>query len=224
LDNPSYGLTEAVGLTIKDPREVAPAGSSGKIDSEFWDVKIFDDEDKEAATGTSGEIVCRPKAPNVMMNGYWGRPDATLEVFRHLWFHTGDVGRLDKDGYLYFVDRKKDYLRRRGENISSYEIEETLAEHPDVVVSAAHAVPSELGEDDLKITVVIRPDSSLTEEDLAKWCVNRLPYFAMPRYIEFRDDLPRSELGRVQKYRLRDEGVTEQTWDLSKSSVEVPRR
>ena len=128
---------------------------------------------------------------------------------RNLWFHSGDIGRIDDDGYLFFVDRKADYLRRRGENISSFEVETILVKHAAIADVVVHAVPSEITEDDLKITAVLVTDASVTEEELFRWCVDELPYFALPRYIEFRDELPRSPVGRVLKRELRDEGVTD---------------
>jgi crotonobetaine/carnitine-CoA ligase len=159
-----------------------------------------------------------------MFEGYWGNHEATVKASRNLWFHTGDIGHIDDDDYLYFVDRKADYLRRRGENISSFEVEKIIMKHDAIVDVVVHAVPSELTEDDLKITATLGTDATLTEEELFLWCVDELPYFALPRYIEFRADLPRSPVGRVLKRVLRDEGVTAATWDLTKSDVTYERR
>ena len=125
------------------------------INDEYFDVRIFDDDDDELPRGTDGEIVLRPKRPHTMFEGYWGRPDATVETSRNWWYHTGDIGRIDDDGYLYFVDRKADYLRRRGENISSFEVERIVVQHPALADVAVHAVPSQLTEDDLKITATV---------------------------------------------------------------------
>jgi crotonobetaine/carnitine-CoA ligase len=148
-----------------------------------------------------------------MFEGYWGQPEATLAASRNWWFHTGDLGRIDDDGYLWFVDRKADYLRRRGENISSYEVERILMRHDALADVAVHAVPSALGEDDLKLTATSRAGASVTEAELHAWCVEELPRFAVPRYVELRDELPRSPVGRVLKRQLREEGVTATTWD-----------
>jgi crotonobetaine/carnitine-CoA ligase len=147
-----------------------------------------------------------------------------VEASRNWWFHTGDIGRVDDDGYLYFVDRKADYLRRRGENISSYEVESILMGHGGLADVVVHAVPSEMTEDDLKITAVRKEGEDLTEEDLFRWAIDQLPYFALPRYIEFRDELPRSPVGRVLKRELRDEGATPTTWDVEASDVTYERR
>ncbi|MGB8391711.1 AMP-binding enzyme [Mycobacterium sp.] len=141
-----------------------------------------------------------------MFEGYWRRPEATLSVLRKLWFHTGDIGRFDADAWFWFVDRKKDYLRRRGENISSYELERTFRKHPDIADVAVHAVPSDLTEDDVKVTAVRRDGAELTEEQLWRGCLDKLPYFAVPRYTEFRTELPRNVTGKVLKHQLRDEG------------------
>jgi crotonobetaine/carnitine-CoA ligase len=168
--------------------------------------------------------VGRPKKANVMFDGYWGRPEATLELFRNLWFHTGDYGKIDTDGYLYFVDRKADYMRRRGENVSSYELEAVFAKHPAIADIAVHAVPSPQLEDDIKVTAVLREGATATPEEIYRWCLDQIPYFALPRYIEIRDDLPRSPLGKILKRELRDEGVTATTWDADTSGIKVEKR
>ena len=148
----------------------------------------------------------RPKRAHVMFEGYWGRPEATVETSRNWWYHTGDVGRIDDDGYLYFVDRKADYLRRRGENIASFEVESILMAHGALADVAVHAVASDMTEDDLKITATVADGASITEEELFRWSIDQLPYFALPRYIEFRPELPRSPVGRVLKRELRTGG------------------
>ena len=159
-----------------------------------------------------------------MFGGYWGRPEATVETSRNWWYHTGDIGRIDEDGYLFFVDRKADYLRRRGENISSFEVERIFMGHGALADVAVHAVPSELTEDDLKVTATLEAGATLTEEELFRWAIDELPYFALPRYIEFRAELPRSPVGRVLKRELRDEGVTDATWDVEASAVTYEKR
>ena len=159
-----------------------------------------------------------------MFAGYWRRPEATVDVLRNLWFHTGDLGRLDDEGFLYFVDRKKDYLRRRGENISSFELERIFHGHPSIADLAVHSVPSDVSEDEVKVTAVLVEGETITEEELCRWAVERVPYFAVPRYIEFRHDLPRNPVGRVLKYQLRDEGVTATTWDREQAGFTFERR
>lgn len=221
--NSVFGLTEASFIT-SNPRGLgAPLGASGRRNDDF-DVRIVDDDDVEVPNGQAGEIIVRPRKPHVMFEGYWRRPEATVAVLRNLWFHTGDIGRFDSDGWFWFVDRKKDYLRRRGENISSYELERTFRTHPDIADVAVHAVPSDLTEDDVKVTAVRRDGAGLTEDQLCRWCLDKLPYFAVPRYIEFRAELPRNATGKVLKHRLRDEGVTTGTWDITGSGIEVVKR
>ena len=220
-----YGLTEASLISMLPAGETNQVGAAGKPNAHEFQVQIVDDDDVPVAVGETGEIVCRPNGPNLMFSGYWNRPEATVDVLRNLWFHTGDLGRLDGDGFLYFVDRKQDYLRRRGENISSFEMERTLIAHEAVADVAVHAVASEQGEDDVKVTAVLVGDSaSVTEEALCRWCAERVPYFAIPRYVEFRTDLPRNPVGRVLKYQLRDEGVTPATWDREAAGVTFDRR
>jgi carnitine-CoA ligase len=159
-----------------------------------------------------------------MFEGYWGRPEATVATSRNWWYHTGDIGRIDEDGYLYFVDRKADYLRRRGENISSFEVERILMCHPALADVAVHAVPSQLTEDDLKVTATPKEEATVTEEELFRWCIDELPYFALPRFIELRAELPRSPVGRVLKRELRDESPTDAWWDAESSGITYDRR
>jgi carnitine-CoA ligase len=220
-----YGLTEAAVVTSLKPGEAAHAApnSSGKR-NDCFDVRIVDDDDRELPPGQAGEIIVRPLKPNVMFNGYWRRPEATVAVMRNVWFHSGDIGKFDDEGYFYFVDRKKDYLRRRGENISSFEMETTFSSHPDIEDVAVHAVFSDMGEDDVKVTAVLRSGATLTEEELCRWSLDEVPYYAVPRFIEFRDELPKNPQGRVLKYQLRDEGRTTKTWDRDDSDIDIKKR
>ncbi|MBV9283218.1 MAG: AMP-binding protein, partial [Acidimicrobiia bacterium] len=220
----AYGVTEASLITWQPPGVRNKPDAAGVVNDEYFDTRIFDDDDNELPRGSDGEIVVRPKRPHVMFEGYWGRPEATVETSRNWWYHTGDIGRIDDDGFLYFVDRKADYLRRRGENISSFEVERVLMTHGALADVAVHAVPSQLAEDDLKVTATVKEGASLTEDELFRWCVDQLPYFALPRYIEFRADLPRSPVGRVLKRELRDEGVTPSTWDAEAAGVVYEKR
>lgn len=220
----SYGMTEAFPITTLEPGEDCPPGTSGRCDDRYFEVRVVDDCDRPVPPGDVGEIVCRPSRPNGMFQGYWRRPEATLAATRNLWFHTGDLGKLDREGYLTFVDRKKDYLRRRGENISSQEMEAVFLTHPDIAEVAVHAVPSDVTEDDVKVTAVLVDGSGLTPAVLFEWAKARVPYFALPRYVEFRDALPASALGRVHKYKLRDEGPTPATWDRDRAGVTWDRR
>ena len=220
----AYGVTEASLISWQPPGVRNKPNAAGIVNDEYFDVRIFDDDDRELRRGTDGEIVIRPKRPQVMFEGYWGRPEATVGTSRNWWYHTGDIGRIDEDDYLFFVDRKADYLRRRGENISSFEVERIFMSHGALADVAVHAVFSELTEDDLKVTATLEAGAELTEEELFRWAVDELPYFALPRYIEFRAELPRSPVGRVLKRELRDEGVTDATWDVEGSGITVEKR
>jgi crotonobetaine/carnitine-CoA ligase len=221
--NSVFGLTEASFVTSNSSGLAAPLGASGRKNEDF-DVRIVDDHDNEVPAGEPGEIIVRPRSPHVMFEGYWHRPAETMAVLRNLWFHTGDIGRFDSEGWFWFVDRKKDYLRRRGENISSFELERTFRAHPDIADVAVHAVPSDLTEDDVKVTAVRRAGAEVTEEQLCRWSLDKLPYFAVPRYVEFRAELPRNATGKVLKHQLRDEGVTADTWSIDASDIEVVKR
>jgi crotonobetaine/carnitine-CoA ligase len=220
----AFGLTEASLVSWQPPGVRNKPNAAGVRNDEYFDVRLFDDDEQEVAQGERGEIVVRPKRPHVMFEGYWGRPDATVSATRNLWFHTGDIARLDEDGFLFFVDRKADYLRRRGENISSFEVESVLMGHGALADVAVCAVPSEMTEDDLKITATVKEGASITEEELFRWCIDQLPYFALPRYVEFRRELPRSPVGRVLKRELRDEGVTPTTWDAEAAGITYEKR
>jgi carnitine-CoA ligase len=219
-----FGLTEASLIAALPPGVDNRPGAAGMLNQIEFEVALLDDEDLPVPVGETGEICCRPRQPDGMFAGYWNRPVDTLAAWRNLWFHTGDLARVDDDGFLFFVDRKKDSLRRRGENISSFEMEKSLFSHPAIKDCAVHAVPSAMGEDDVKVTAILQPDADLSEEDLCRFVAERVPYFAIPRYIEFRDDLPRNPVGRVLKYQLRDEGVTPTTWDREAAGVEFERR
>ena len=221
--NSGFGMSEACLILITPPHGELPEGSSGKASPDM-DVRIFDDDGNECPDGTPGEMVLRPLAPNIMFSGYWNRPDETAKAFENLWFHTGDICRRDAQGFFTFVDRKKDYIRRRGENISTFELESVFMGHPALAAVAVHAVPSELTEDDVKLTAVLKPSASISERDLCEWAVERVPYFALPRYIEFRSELPYNASAKALKYKLREEGVTPATWDRDQAGFQAKKR
>ncbi|MGB9627988.1 MAG: AMP-binding protein [Thermodesulfobacteriota bacterium] len=216
-----YGMTE-IGIPIHVRVDDRRPGSCGKP-MDIYEIKLVDDQDNEVPVGEVGEFVFRPREPFTMMLEYYNMPEKTLEAFRNLWFHTGDLGRKDADGYFYFVDRKKDALRRRGENISSFEVERAVNSHPSVLESAAVAVPSEVGEDEVKICVVLKPGETLSPEELIRYCNERMPYFAVPRYVEFMESLPKTPTERVEKYKLKQAGVTPNTWDREKAGIKITR-
>ncbi len=212
-----FGLTETSAPIISPYGEDRPAGAAGLAADEWFDVRLVDPEtDEEVAVGEIGELVVRPKVPFICSMGYFGMPDKTVEAWRNLWFHTGDALRRDEDGWFYFVDRFKDALRRRGENISSYEIETSVLAHPAVVECAVIAVPasSEAGEDEVMAYVITGGDAPVpSAEELWAHCDSRIPSFAVPRYLRFVDELPKTPSQRVQKAKLRALGVTPDTHD-----------
>jgi crotonobetaine/carnitine-CoA ligase len=188
-------------------------------------VRLLDEHDYEVATGEVGEFCVRPLEPWAIFNGYFHAPALTAEAWRNLWYHTGDLGRRDADGEYYFVDRKADFIRWKGRNIASLEVEAAVAAHPAVAQAAAHGVTSaELeAEAELKVCVVCKPGQRVAPEELARFVNDTAPYFFVPRYIELLDELPVTPTGRVQKYLLRQRGVTPGTWDGRRAGFVVKR-
>jgi crotonobetaine/carnitine-CoA ligase len=217
-----YGQTECGAITYARLSERRNLGSIGRP-APYLDVRLHDDDDLEVPTGEIGEIVVRSMVPNALYLGYWGKPEATVEAWRNLWHHTGDFGRADADGFITFVDRKKDALRRRGENVSSQELERSIAGHPKIVEAAVHAVPSPMTEDDIKACIVLVEGESITAEELFVFFKETLPYFAIPRYVELVAELPKNATLRVMKHLLRERGVTPETWDLEAMGLSVAR-
>jgi crotonobetaine/carnitine-CoA ligase len=217
-----YGMSEAFPLTVAGVDEPNRVGASGRPNPNF-DVMLFDPEDQPVPVGEVGEIVCRPRRSHVMFEGYDGRDRETVEQFRNLWFHTGDMGRFDEEGFLYFADRKKDAMRRRGENISSFEVEQSLLRHPDVAEVAAVGVPSELGEDEVMVYLVATPGQVIEMEPFMDFCSEHLPYFAVPRYVEVTPELPKNAVGRILKHELRARGVSSSAWDREAAGYTVRR-
>ena len=217
-----FGQTECAPVTysrLTGKRRRETAGQPAP----WLDVRIVDDDDVEVPRGEVGEIVVRPLEPDSLFSGYWGRAEETLQTFRNLWHHTGDYGRMDDEGFVSFVDRKKDALRRRGENVSSMELEQAILRHPKVAEVAVHAVPSEATEDDIKACIVLAPEVETTPDELFAHFEKELPYFAVPRYVELIPALPKNAIGRVLKHELRAAGVTPGTWDLEALGLTVAR-
>jgi carnitine-CoA ligase len=173
--------------------------------------------------GAEGEIVVRPREPHIMLEEYFANPEATVAAFRNLWFHTGDRGRRDADGWFFFVDRMKDAIRRRGENISSWEVEQVLNDHEAVEEAAVVGVPSELTEEEVLAVVKLKPGQELAPEVLLDFCQARLAHFAVPRYVRFVEQLPKNPQQRIEKYRLREQGVATGTWDREDAGYTVRR-
>lgn len=197
-----YGLSDfaqVTAFTAREPRD--KLGSAGRPRKGIT-LRIVDDDDFDVPAGSPGEIVVRSDNLWNTSQGYYKMPEATLAALRNQWFHTGDRGYLDADGYLYFVDRKKDSLRRRGENISAVEVEQAIATHPAVLDVAVYPLPADNSEDEVAATVVLRPGVQLTGRELIEHCVNNMAYFMVPRFLDFAADLPRTLSHRVQKFKL----------------------
>ncbi len=224
-----YGMTEVNMVAYSDPADGDGwlAGCAGRVLSEYFDVRIADPEtDEPLPVGAAGEILVRPRHPYCFNQGYFRMADKTVEAWRNLWFHTGDAGRFDERGRLHFIDRLNDRIRRRGENISSYEIEQVLNEHPAVLESAAVGVKVEAagGEEEIKAVVVLHAGAELEPADLLRYCVEHMPRFAVPRYVEVVSQLDKTASGKIRKAALRADGVTAATWDRVAAGIELPRR
>jgi crotonobetaine/carnitine-CoA ligase len=206
-----YGSTET-NFVIATAPDSPRRGVMGWLRSGF-DARVVDEHDVEVPTGTAGELIVRADEPFAFATGYFGMPDKTVEAWRNLWFHTGDRVVREADGAFRFVDRIKDAIRRRGENISSFEVEQVLSSHPAVAACAVYPVRSELAEDEVMAALVAREGQCIEPAELLAFCESRLPYFALPRYVDLLPELPRTENGKVQKYKLRERGVTSITWD-----------
>lgn len=210
-----YGMTEAFPIAYKAVSDQGKPGTSGQVNPAF-DVRIVDGQGQPVPTGVVGEIACRARTTHAMSEGYVSSaPGRTgLEVEPHPeWFPTGDLGSLDDDGDLTYVDRAKDSLRRRGENVSSVEVEQTVMGHPAVSEAAAVGIPSELGEDDILVVVTLHAGATVDFAELLDFCSARMPHFCVPRYLEAIDEIPKTVIGRVRKDVLRIRGLGADAWD-----------
>ena len=215
----AYGMTE-IGLPIYSAFPDRRAGAAGRLHPD-WEMAIVDEHDHPVPAGEPGELLFRPRRPWLMTPGYVGRPEATVEATRNLWFHSGDVGRQDEDGYVYFIDRRKERIRRLGENISSFDVESLVSMHPDVRECAALAHPAALGEDDVRIVVVRAEGSDLQARSLYDFLTPVMPKYMLPRYIEFAPMLPRTPTNKIEKFQLKDAGLAADAWDRD---VQMPGR
>ena len=217
-----YGSTETNFVIAASPDMQKP-GTMGRVVDGF-EARVVDEHDVELPPGKAGELVLRANEPFAFATGYFGMAEKTIEAWRNLWFHTGDRVIRDEGGYFRFVDRLKDAIRRRGENISSYEVEQALLAHPNIDMAAVYPARSELAEDEVMAAIVARTGVIITPTELMQFCEQRLPYFAIPRFIDFVADLPRTENGKIRKYELRERGVSASTWDREASGYRLNRR
>lgn len=217
----AYGSTETNFVFSSDIPSAKP-GTMGYL-CEGFQARIVDEDDVEVAAGQSGELVLRADQPFAFASGYFGLPEKTVEAWRNLWFHTGDRVSLDPDGNYRFIDRMKDSIRRRGENISSWEVEQVLLGHPAVASCAVYAVPSELGEDEVMAALVPEPGQGIDPVEIMDFCSGRLAYFAIPRFIDIVADLPLTENRKIRKAVLREAGITPTSWDREASGYVLKR-
>jgi len=217
-----YGMTECGCTTLMNPPNAIRMGSVG-LPLGFVEADVVDDDDRPVAPNVRGELVVRPRAPFTMFLGYLNKPEKTVESWRNLWFHTGDFVTRDADGYYYFVDRKKDVIRRRGENLAPYDVESVLNRHPAVFESVVVGVPSPLGEEDVKAFVQLKPDARAAPRELFEYCVEKLPFFMVPKVIEFIDEIPKTANQKSQRYLLKERrGGTEYDRDQLGIVVRAP--
>jgi carnitine-CoA ligase len=220
-----YGLTETGMATYMDPTKPGVPGSMGKANPGYEVTIVEPGTDRPLPPETPGEIVVDMKIPNIVMRAYYGMPEKTAEDFRNLKLHTGDLGRMDADGYFYFMDRVKDYIRRRGENVSSMEVEKQVSDHPGIKEAAAIGVKAGEGassEDEIMVVCIPEGDAPDPTE-LTHWLAERIPYFMVPRYIRFVEVLPKTPTERVQKVKLREEGITPDTFDREAAGITIKR-
>ncbi len=220
-----FAMSENFAVTnfVPDDR-LDKVGSAGSPRGASW-IKIIDDEGAELPSGEVGEILVKPRQPGSMMLGYYNMPEASAQAFKDGWFCTGDRGYLDSDGYMYFVDRKKEAIRRRGENISAYEVEMILSKHPAILEVAAIAVPSEMSEDEVMVYVVLKPNQTLTEREVIAFGAQRMIYFMVPRFVSFIDQLPKTATEKIEKYKLQQDAKTrrDSLWDREREGIVLKR-
>ena len=222
LVSTTWGGTE-MNCPTRSGFDLVDNKSCGRVANDRYEVRIADINDAELPPGMPGEALVRTKEPWIITTGYWNHPEWTEKAFRNLWYHTGDMLMKDADGNLYFVDRIKDAIRRRGENISSFEVENEINAHPDVLECAVIPVESEHTEQDVMAIVVPSSPDKLNPKALVKFLEPRMPYFMVPRYIDCVDILPKTPTGKIQKYILRDRGITSSTWDRELAGIKIQR-
>src|SRR5487761_966068 len=208
-----WAQTEMGVLLCSERLDQRRPGSSGHSDG-WAEVRAVDEFDQQLAAGEIGELMVRAAEPYTFMLGYWNKPDEMVRTWRNLWHHTGDLGHVDEDGYVYFVGRQAHWIRRRGENVSAFEIEKLLASHPDIVECAVVGVPSAIGDEDIKAYIQIRDGGiSVTPESVIEWATGRIAYFKVPRYLEFVAEFPRTATkNEIKRQDLKALGIGS-AWD-----------
>lgn len=216
-----YGSTEMYLMTRFRPLQVPDkVGTAGEV-APGGRLRVIDERGEEVEAGVAGELTIKPDDPGWMLNGYFEMAEATEKAIRDGWFHSGDRGFLDEDGFLHFVDRIKDSIRRRGENVSAFELETQVQKHPGVQEVAAIPVPSELGEDDIMVWLVPNPGAELDPAEVIEFCESRVGRYMLPRFVEIVAELPKTPTSRIEKYKLRERAaqMRDQLWDREKQSA-----
>jgi len=217
-----YNMTE-ISTPLVSELNPDKVGSCGRARRGVT-LRLVDESDCEVPQGSIGELVIRTDVPWTLNSGYYKNPEATARAWRNGWFHTGDAFRMDADGTFFFVDRMKDAIRRRGENISSFEVEAEVVAHPDVNEAAVVPIPSDLSEEDVMCIVAPVPGKTIDPAELLAFLVPRMPHFMVPRYVRVVDALPKTPTQKIQKHLLRAEGLTPDTWDREKAGIKVKRQ
>jgi crotonobetaine/carnitine-CoA ligase len=218
-----FGQSEIMGATFYSSDWDLKVGSCGYCrDTDLVETKLLDDFDREVGVGEIGEFCIRPRQPFTVFNGYFGVPDTTIETFRNMWHHSGDLGRRDEDGELFFVDRKKDSLRYKGRNTSTFEVEHIARKFPGVLDAAAVGVTVETMEFEEELMVFLKrePGASVDPLDFCRYVDANAPYFFVPRYVEVVDEFPATPTNKVQKFKLRERGIGPATWDLERAATD----
>jgi crotonobetaine/carnitine-CoA ligase len=220
------GQSEAMMLVVNPAPDgsLAPPGSCGKPAAHL-DARLVDDAGNDAPVGEPGELWVRPHAKDLIFSGYFDDPEATAGAYAGEWYRTGDMLKRDANGWMYFSDRKKDAVRLKGRNISTFEVEMVARRHPAIADCAAFGVPSTVlaSETELKLDVVLKPGTTLDPVELARYINANAPYFFVPRYIEIVDALPYTPTNKVQKYKLREKGVGPLAWDAERAGFRAER-
>lgn len=211
----TWGSTE-INVPTRSSFELANNKTCGRVSTDRYEVRIVDEHDQELPLGQAGEAVVRAREPWILMAGYWNNPEATAKAWRNQWVHTGDMLMRDEQGNLYFMDRTKDAIRRRGENISSMEVENEIKLHESVLECAVIPVASEHTEQEVMAVIVPKPGAIVDPEQLIRFLEPRMADFMLPRYVDFVPRLPKTATGKIQKFALRERGLTATTWDREK--------
>jgi len=219
-----YGMTELPAAMHEHWRGSVTQPQAVGRPRDGYELRIVDDHDLPVTPGQPGQLLVRCELPWTITVGYLNRPEATAEAWRNGWFHTGDIMRMDEDGYYFFVDRATDSVRRRGEHISTFEVEQAIAMYPGIREVACIGIADEHGDSEVKAHIaIVAPAAEFDPADLIKFLRDKLPYFTIPRYVEVLDELPKTPTAKIQKFALRERGITEGTWDREAAGIVIKR-